>query len=623
MFNCEWKIMEENIANEDNIERITNKLARKKQVKETIPPHGKLKIEKPLPFMLVYRFSTQENKQVLKLLLGEISYLIISSEAYQQQNISQLLQAIAKNLAKTFGSFIVIELWIGKPGSNSFKIKAAKDKAPATINALKSGLQELKSRFPNIETVLEYTHDRNAEGQIPLLSQEQYKEAGCLLVGLEIPPIFKNDLTNEFYPVYFRTLKTHLSKILRKTVFEFMRVQTSSPIESYHLLGSSKLQNAVWHVDKKLAEIEATFQFLLLVSPINTNEARQLFIKNKFKKNPEFQYRLLPIDPDYLKEKLYKINISKIDDPTLAFLFRDKREELEKQITMLRERGTKDFMYSSMRLYKTVDTPLLNAAKGILQKFVPTHQVVQEWADCHALAESARREIDWYREFHPQLDARVEIKSDVIGLLVSKGQLYIGETFKTPLDRVDALIHHEVGTHVLTFYNGKAQPLQQLSSGFADYDELQEGLAVLAEYLVGGLTKERLRLLAARVIAAHSLIEGGDFIETFRELNLNYEFDEETSFDVAARIHQGGGYTKDIIYLRGLIRLLEYLKSGGELEPLFVGKIAEKHIPTMEELRLRKVLNRVPLSPRYLKNKNALLRLTKVKNGISLTELID
>src|SRR5690606_1067345 len=115
------------------------------------------------------------------------------------------------------------------------------------------------------------------------------------------------------------------------------------------------------------------------------------------------------------------------------------------------------------------------------------------------------------RQGYPKLDATVSIKSDVVGLMVSKGQLIIGASFKTPVNRVEALIHHEVGTHILTFYNGKAQPLKQLSNGLADYDELQEGLAVFSEYLVGGLTKERLRLLAGRVIAAKSLIEGGDF----------------------------------------------------------------------------------------------------------------
>src|SRR5690606_13469364 len=137
------------------------------------------------------------------------------------------------------------------------------------------------------------------QGMAPILSQQQYKNASCLLIGLEIPPIFKNDQTNEFYPLRFRLLKSHLSKILRKTIFEFMRVQTSSPIDSYHLLGSNRLERAVWTVDKQMAAIEATFSFLLLISPTNTNAERQAFVQSKFKKNPHFQYRLLPVDPDY------------------------------------------------------------------------------------------------------------------------------------------------------------------------------------------------------------------------------------------------------------------------------------------------------------------------------------
>ena len=46
---------------------------------------------------------------------------------------------------------------------------------------------------------------------------------------------------------------------------------------------------------------------------------------------------------------------------------------------------------------------------------------------------------------------------------------------------------------------------------FAGSDELQEGLAVLSEYLVGGLSPPRFRLLAGRVIAAQMLIKGSSF----------------------------------------------------------------------------------------------------------------
>jgi uncharacterized protein (TIGR02421 family) len=378
----------------------------------------------------------------------------------------------------------------------------------------------------------------------------------------------------------------------------------------------------VWEVDSQLAEIEETYRFLLLISPTNTMSAREEFAKNDLKKNPKFLYRILPIDPDQLKEKLYQINIKSIEDPTMAFLYRDKREELDKQLTMLSERGTKNFMYSSIRLYDSVDPELLKQAKEILRRFPSKGSKTIEWADCHELAQKAREEIKWYREFNQDFNSTVSIKHDVIGIMVSQGQVLIGESFKVPKNRAEALIHHEVGTHVLTYYNGKAQPLKQLYTGFADYDELQEGLAVLSEYLTGGLTHGRLRLLAARVIAGHSLTEGADFCGTFHELCNDYGFELGTAFDVTARIHQGGGCTKDIIYLRGLIKLLDFLKHGGELEPLFVGKIAQKHIPFMEELHLRHILKPIPLYPRYLKCEYAIQRLDNVKKGLSVYDLV-
>ena len=78
----------------------------------------------------------------------------------------------------------------------------------------------------------------------------------------------------------------------------------------------------------------------------------------------------------------------------------------------------------------------------------------------------------------------------------------------------------------------------------AGYDELQEGIAVLTEYLVGGLTTTRLRLLAGRVIAASNLIDGATFIDTFRELNEKFDFTQRIAYIITARIYRGGGSNK-------------------------------------------------------------------------------
>jgi len=62
------------------------------------------------------------------------------------------------------------------------------------------------------------------------------------------------------------------------------------------------------------------------------------------------------------------------------------------------------------------------------------------------------------------------------------------------------------------------------------YDQLQEGLAVLAEYLVGGLTVNRLRLLAGRVIGVESMVNGASFIETFNLLANKYGFSNRIAY---------------------------------------------------------------------------------------------
>ncbi len=584
---------------------------------------GKIKIERRLPFLLIFRNPDPEDKQVAKLVLGESSYLVTIGGDYSLEEVKGNVKMFAKTLSKVFGTIMVMEIWLGTPESKTFKIKAAKSRAPSTIQSLTEGLQTYCKIHPELEVKIEVTEDRHPPDQPVILSMDDCKDNGVYLLGLEIPPFFRNVAEDEFYYVVFRDFQTVFSQILRKTVYDFLRVQTTFKIEDFNMLGSSKIGNAVWEIDRRLHEIQMKFQFLLLISPTNTMQAKKDFIANNFQGNPKFLYRLLPIDPDELKENLFKIDVRSIEDPALAFLFLDKREEVEKQITMLKERGTENFKYSSIRLYNAVDKPLFETAKHLLREFPPEEEFTGRWIDCHEMADICRAEVRYYKAYYPQLDAKVEVKKDIVGMLVSKGHLYIGESYRIPENRIDALVHHEIGTHVVTFYNGRAQPFKQLSVGLADYDELQEGLAVLAEYLVGGLTRSRLRLLAARVVAGHCLTEGYDFDETYRELTKDYNMDAETAFQITTRIHQGGGSTKDIIYLRGLINLIDYLQQGGELDPLFIGKIALKHVPLINELKLRNILVPAPMQPRYLNNGKARERLKKITNGLNVADMID
>jgi uncharacterized protein (TIGR02421 family) len=405
--------------------------------------------------------------------------------------------------------------------------------------------------------------------------------------------------------------------------FEFARVQTSAGFESYRAVGPRSFGAEVDDADNALAEIEASYQLLLLVSPVNATEAWTRFRESEFERAPVFRYRLLPVDPDALKRRLFNVDLEPVADPAMAFLLRDKRDELDRQITLIAERNTEAFRYASMRLYGAVDDLLLNVARDILAN-VPARTVRKSGPPVSAqeFAAIARTELEYYRATYPSLAADVQIRSDLVGLMVSKGDLLIGEGLRLRPERVAPLLHHEVGTHVLTYYNGHAQPLRQLYNGLADYDELQEGLAVLAEYLAGGLDSARMRTLAGRVVAAHSVEQGASFLDTFRLLSAEYAVTPEGAFDITSRVHACGGFTRDLIYLRGLLRLIEYIRAGGAIEPLYIGKIAAKHVDIIEELRVRGYLRPPPLLPRLFEQPDTSRRIKALREGLRLTRMI-
>jgi hypothetical protein len=81
--------------------------------------------------------------------------------------------------------------------------------------------------------------------------------------------------------------------------------------------------------------------------------------------------------------------------------------------------------------------------------------------------------------------------------------------------------------------------------------------------------------------------------------------------------------TKDAVYLRGLRQILDYVANGGNVEPLFTGKIAVQHIPIVKELRWRGVLVPPPLAPRYMNQPDSLLRLERLRRGASVIDLLE
>ena len=375
-------------------------------------------------------------------------------------------------------------------------------------------------------------------------------------------------------------------------------------------------------IDANLTEIERGLNLLLNVTPVNSQEAWEDFERSDFGASPTLRLRRLEFEPDLVRRDLYDLAIEDVADPALHAMFKSKRDELARQITALEDRDTERFVYGSLQLYGGVARPLVSVAEELLEA-IPQQTPSTRSVTAGAFAEAVREEFDRYRALYPSFPADFEVRDDVSELMVSFGRLLIPEAASFRADRIEPLMHHEVGTHVVTYQNGARQPLKMLTTGLPGYDETQEGLAVLAEYLTGGLDPRRLRVLGARVVAIAEMLDGAGFLDVFESLRADHGIPTRTAWSIAIRVFVGGGSVKDAIYLRGVKRILESLAEGGSLDVLFVGKLALDHIPLVQDLLDREVLIAPWVRPRWLDVPGAQERLDKLRGGVSVMDLYE
>lgn len=367
-------------------------------------------------------------------------------------------------------------------------------------------------------------------------------------------------------------------------------------------------------VDTALAQMDARVDWLSRLTPINAAEIWEGFVASNYRDMPDSVFADgLQRDAAALREALFALPIERVENRQVQALLLEKQREIDSQIELVAMRDKAGFILASINLFGHASERLLTLARDVLAT-VPVFPDDRHDAGATEMAEAAEAEIARIRAQHPDFVCDVIIDPlPGVSLYVSQGHLHIAPDFTAPSSRICPLIQHEIGTHAVSRHNGKRQPLKVLAGGLADYDELQEGLAVLAEYLSGYLPAERLRTLAARVIAADMAVREAPGPEIFACLAEDHAIPPETAFDTALRAKRGGGLTKDALYLKGLAELLAYLANGGELEMLMLGKFALKHRHTIEQLLGEGVLVPPEIIPAWITGEAEQRRLAEAR----------
>lgn len=115
---------------------------------------------------------------------------------------------------------------------------------------------------------------------------------------------------------------------------------------------------------------------------------------------------------------------------------------------------------------------------------------------------------------------------------------------------------------------------------------------MFAEIISGSMDPSRMRRLADRVIAIQMSIDGADFVEIFNFF-MDRSDNPRQSFENARRVVRGGlasggaPFTKDVVYLEGLLRVHNFLRVAVQLDRLdcirllFCGKLDIEDLPAI------------------------------------------
>ena len=342
---------------------------------------------------------------------------------------------------------------------------------------------------------------------------------------------------------------------------------------------------SLFDIDANLNRLVKKIELLNYINPLNIESEKKQFYTSKFNYEPQFKYPKLKFNAYKLHRLFFSQRLERIKNEDIKKLYEDIVYEYSGLIECIEtiNKGKK-FYYNSLKSFGTPTEKDIDNAKFILR--FDDSDFEEDMLPLY----NANDAVEYFEEFSKRYDFKYHIKlstniSAAAMVQNSSQTLVLKKNHKFSKNQLQVLANHEIGVHMVTTFNAVNQPLQIFSNGLPNNVETQEGLAVYSEYMSGCLTLNRLKELAYRVIAVDSLIKGYSFSNTFDLLFNQYKLQKDKAFAITLRVHRGGGFTKDHLYLSGLQKVYQYAKQGKDLNVLLTGKSSLEYVDTIYKLQ--------------------------------------
>lgn len=339
-----------------------------------------------------------------------------------------------------------------------------------------------------------------------------------------------------------------------------------------------------YQVDQKLLQIDSKLKLLYHLRPTNLQAEKDKFFKDN-SYNPQFEYPELKFDPLELIDALNKIIT---DESPLGKIFEEKKQEILDKIVLLESIDEETFTEVSIKLFSKPTQGDIKTCQQLLEKL--DFKKINEETAIYNSAEAAEKFEKIFKEYDLK-NWKVKIKEDMVADCVSgkNNRLFVKKDARFTGDRIQALIIHEIETHILTAENGKLQPYEIFNRGLADYLITQEGLAIYnVEKQTHTAFTENYKALS-NLIAIDAALRGS-FSKTYQKVR-EYHVSEEQAFRSALKAKRGhadtsrpGAFTKDYIYFKGYHEIKNFIGNGGDIKNLYIGKLNTRDIETVKKI---------------------------------------
>ena len=380
-------------------------------------------------------------------------------------------------------------------------------------------------------------------------------------------------------------------------------------------------ENSIEAVIKSAQQLERAAAKLPILRSVSWGpEVKAAFLADGRLPTPEYNV----VDTTIARDFLHSVEIDSAAHPIYDWLRRVKGK-LTMTVDLLDHRGTADFFTYSRALFGAPSDVTLDGRTTVIDLAEHMERIFAGMS-IGALNLGAEDKVFSASEFADNLSKPldrffgadkpvVKIVDDISAKAIAGSKrIRLREDAQFTDRDLDQLLQHEAYIHAGTAKNGQRQDaFPILGRAHAGTTEIQEGLAVFAEIISGAMDPDRFRRLSDRIHAINMSVQGADFNDVFEFYMERYD-DPSKAYNNTFRVFRGGlvtggaPFTKDLVYLKGLMRVHNFLRTVVSLERadlirlLFVGKLDVEDIPALAYLRKEGLIHRPKYLPPWVKD---------------------